>query len=45
MKKCRGTVYKINNKSYCIGEKRIKSKKNIRIKIKKNTKKIKSNPK
>ena len=27
MKKCTGRIYKINNKSFCVGEKKIKSKK------------------
>ena len=41
MKKCKGTLYKINGKIYCVGEKKskkIKSKKNkskkINLKIK-----------
>jgi hypothetical protein len=41
-KKCKGTIYKINNKTYCVGEKKIrKSKKsrksktkNVKVKLK-----------
>jgi hypothetical protein len=42
MKKCTGTIYKIDGKTFCIGEKNKKmskkSKKNLRVKLK-NTKK------
>jgi hypothetical protein len=47
MKKCTGTIYKINGKTFCVGEKNKKkskksnsnkSKKNLRVKLK-NTKK------
>ena len=41
MKKCKGTIYKINGKTYCVGEKKSKKKsKKIRkiIKTKKITK-------
>jgi hypothetical protein len=41
MKKCTGKIYKINGKTFCVGEKRIKSKKNARMKLKKNKTKIK----
>ena len=37
--KCKGTVYVINNKSYCVGEKKSKkSKKNKKINKSKNPK-------
>jgi hypothetical protein len=39
MKKCTGTIYKINGKTFCVGEKnKKKSKKNLKVKLK-NTKK------
>ena len=39
--KCSGTIYKINGKKFCVGEKTKrskKSKKNIRVKLKTRTK-------
>ena len=40
MKKCTGRIYKINNKSFCVGEKKskVKSKKGKKNKSKKKTK-------
>lgn len=48
MKKCTGTIYKINGKTFCVGEKNKskkmkksnKSKKNIKVKLKPKTKKL-----
>lgn len=48
MKKCTGTIYKINGKYFCVGEKKKsknlkksnKSKRNIRVTLKKKSKKL-----
>ena len=40
--KCNGTIYKINNKTYCVGEKILKSKKQTRNKLKTRKFKLKS---
>jgi hypothetical protein len=44
MKKCTGTIYKINGKTFCVGEKNKKKsnktkkmKKNLRVKLKNKT--------
>ena len=43
MKKCTGKIYKINGKSFCVGEKKIKkNKSNLKVNLRK-TKKIKKN--
>jgi hypothetical protein len=39
--KCKGTLYKINGKSYCVGEKKSKNNKSKKSKSKKLSKKIK----
>jgi hypothetical protein len=43
-KKCAGTIYKINGKSFCVGEKnkskKKRSKKNLRVKLKNKSKKL-----
>lgn len=36
MKKCSGTIYKINGKAFCVGEKKTKNKKGLRVKRKTN---------
>ena len=43
MKKCTGTIYKVNGKNFCVGEKNKskKSKKNLRVKLKNKTKRTK----
>ncbi len=39
MKECKGTLYKINRKSYCVGERKLKkSKKSTSKKLSKNIK-------
>jgi len=41
MKKCTGTIYKINNKKYCVGEKNKRKSRKGSKKVKlKNTRKI-----
>jgi len=46
MKKCTGTIYKINGKTFCVGEKNKSKKmknstKNIKVKLKNKTKRTK----
>jgi hypothetical protein len=37
---CSGKIYKINGKSFCVGEKKIKKSKKLRVKLKTKTKKL-----